>query len=60
MRHYFIQHKFSVNFAIIYTIKQKKLSEGVRIDRLCGLVVRVLATDTEVSGSIPGATRFSE
>ena len=29
-------------------------------DRLCGLVVRVSATDTEVSGSIPGATRFSE
>ena len=28
-------------------------------DRLCGLVV-FLATDTEVSGSIPGATRFSE
>jgi len=29
-------------------------------DRLCGLVVRVSATDTEVPGSIPGATRFSE
>jgi hypothetical protein len=27
-------------------------------DRLCGLVF--LATDTEVPGSIPGTTRFSE
>ena len=30
------------------------------MDHLCGLVVEFLATDTEVSGSIPGATRFSE
>jgi hypothetical protein len=30
------------------------------IDRLCSLVVRVLATDLEVPGSIPGATTFSE
>ena len=29
-------------------------------DRLCGLVSEFLATDTEVPGSIPGATRFSE
>jgi hypothetical protein len=29
-------------------------------DRLCGLVVRVLATDPEVPGSIPDATRFCE
>jgi hypothetical protein len=28
-------------------------------DRLCGLVSQFLATDPEVSGSIPGATRFS-
>jgi hypothetical protein len=27
-------------------------------DRLCSLVVRVSATDTEVPGSIPGDTRF--
>jgi hypothetical protein len=30
------------------------------LDRLCSLVVRVPATDPEVPGSIPGATRFSE
>jgi hypothetical protein len=30
------------------------------VDRLCGLVARVLATDPEVPGSIPGATRFSD
>jgi hypothetical protein len=29
-------------------------------DCLCGLVVRVLATDLEVPGSIPGATTFSD
>jgi hypothetical protein len=29
-------------------------------DRLCGLVVRVLAANPEVQGSIPGATRFSK
>ena len=29
-------------------------------DRLCGLLVKFLAADTEVSGSIPGTTRFSE
>jgi hypothetical protein len=29
-------------------------------DRRCGLVVESLATDLEVPGSIPGATRFSE
>jgi hypothetical protein len=29
-------------------------------DRLCGLVVRVPATDPKVPGSIPGATTFSE
>jgi hypothetical protein len=29
-------------------------------DRLCGLVVKFLATDPEVPGSIPGSTRFSE
>ena len=29
-------------------------------DRLCGLWSEFLATDTEVSGSIPSATRFSE
>jgi hypothetical protein len=28
--------------------------------RLCGLVVRALATDPEVPGSILGSTRFSE
>jgi hypothetical protein len=27
---------------------------------LCGLMARVPAADTEVSGSIPGAVRFSE
>jgi hypothetical protein len=30
------------------------------IDHLCGLWSGFLATDTEVPGSIPGATRFSE
>jgi hypothetical protein len=30
------------------------------LGRLCGLVVRVLATDPEVPGSIHGAARFSE
>jgi hypothetical protein len=29
-------------------------------DRLCGQVSEFLATDTEVPGSFPGATRFSE
>jgi hypothetical protein len=29
-------------------------------DRLCGLVLRVLAADPEVPDWIPGATRFSE
>jgi len=29
-------------------------------DRLCGLWSEFLATDTEVPGSIPGATRFTE
>jgi hypothetical protein len=29
-------------------------------DRLCGPLARVLITDPEVPGSIPGATRFSE
>jgi hypothetical protein len=29
-------------------------------DCLCGLAVRVLATDPEVLGSIPGASRFFE
>jgi hypothetical protein len=29
-------------------------------DRRCGLVSEFLATDPEVPGSIPGATRFSE
>jgi hypothetical protein len=28
-------------------------------DRFSGLVARVLATDPEVPGSIPGATKFS-
>jgi hypothetical protein len=32
----------------------------VALDRLCGLVSEFLATDTEVPGSIHGATRFSE
>jgi hypothetical protein len=31
-----------------------------RIDRLRGLVVKFLATDSEIPDSIPGATRFSE
>jgi hypothetical protein len=31
-----------------------------KVDRLCGLVLEFLATDPEVPGSIPGATRFSE
>jgi hypothetical protein len=29
-------------------------------DHLCGLMVKVWATDTEVLGSIPGDTIFSE
>jgi hypothetical protein len=29
-------------------------------NRLCGLVAEFLATDPEVPGLIPGATRFSE
>jgi hypothetical protein len=29
-------------------------------DRLCGLMARVPGTDTEVSGSIPCATRYAE
>jgi hypothetical protein len=32
----------------------------VRDTNLCGRVVRVVATDPEVPGSIPGATLFSE
>jgi hypothetical protein len=41
----------------------RRLGKGkfVPVDRLCGLVVRVPALpDSEVSGSIPGAIRFSE
>jgi hypothetical protein len=30
------------------------------MDRLCGLWSEFMATDPEVPGSIPGATRFSE
>jgi hypothetical protein len=37
-----------------------RLSDISILDRLCGLVVRVPATDPEVPDSIPGATRFSE
>jgi hypothetical protein len=34
---------------------------GVQFDHLCGLVAtELLATDPEVPGTIPGATRFSE
>jgi hypothetical protein len=32
----------------------------IQNDRLYGLAVRVLATDLEVPGSVPGANRFSE
>ena len=35
------------------------LHHGRHTLNLCGLVVRVLATDTKVSVWIPGATRFS-
>ena len=45
------------NFGNLYHFFFKFLLLG---DRLCGLVVRVSGLDTEVSGSIPGATRFSE
>jgi hypothetical protein len=31
-----------------------------QLDRLCGRWSEFLATDAEVPGSIPGATRFSE
>ena len=36
------------------------MGDQLKYDRLCGLVSEFLATDTEVSGSIPGDTRFSE
>jgi len=36
------------------------VSMSTDCDRLCGLGSEFLATDTEVPGSIPGATRFSE
>jgi hypothetical protein len=36
------------------------LCPQVNYTDLCGLLLKFLAVDTEVSGSIPGATRFSE
>jgi len=42
------------------TLYREIIAVYSEIDRLCGLVVKFLATDTEVPGSIPGATRFSE
>jgi hypothetical protein len=35
------------------------VSRGSAVDRLCGLVVRVLGYRSGGSGSIPGTTRFS-
>jgi hypothetical protein len=32
----------------------------LKLDRLCDLVVRALASNPEVLGSIPGAAAFSE
>jgi hypothetical protein len=49
----------TVCFLSIWLPHYKTLYSGLSvsgIDRLCGLVVRV----SEVPGSIPGATRFSE
>jgi hypothetical protein len=36
------------------------MSVGMSIDRLCGLVVRVLGYRSGDPGSIPGTTRFPE
>jgi hypothetical protein len=44
---------FNINIFVVYLVTL------IVSDRLCGLVVEFLATDTEVSGSIPGASRFS-
>jgi hypothetical protein len=41
-------------------ILQRILSVHILGDRLCGLVVRVLAYRSGGPGSIPGTTRFSE
>jgi hypothetical protein len=43
----------------VIRLQNNSLSVENYKDRLCGLVVGVLATDTEVPGSIDGATRFS-
>jgi hypothetical protein len=48
---------FCLNISVV---KSKLHTVGRNSDRLCGLVVRVLATDPEVLVSIPGPTRFSE
>jgi hypothetical protein len=42
-----------VRTEFIYVMQKK-------VDRLCGLVVRVPGYRSRVSGSIPGATRFPE
>jgi hypothetical protein len=42
-------------------IKENKYSKEQNLSGpFCGLVVRVLATDPEVIGSIPGAIKLSE
>jgi hypothetical protein len=54
--------KFSNNFwgdpVFGNPIELKFVKYSCSDDHLCGLVVRVLAADPEVTGSIPSATRF--
>jgi hypothetical protein len=40
--------------------KKNYMIRYFQLDRLCGLVVRVLGYRSRGPGSIPGATRFSE
>jgi hypothetical protein len=45
---------------VSWTVSIEFTSVILLLDHLCGLVIRVSATDPEVPGSISGLTRFSE
>jgi hypothetical protein len=45
---------------VLYYLFFINILSGVRLDRLCGLLVRVPSYRSRSPGSIPGVTRFSE
>jgi hypothetical protein len=53
----FIKHTFQFLIEAVFYIISFIFYRGMNVDRLCGLVVRVLGYRSGGPGSIPGTTR---